>query len=173
MIDEELPPWPSLGAFVHPGFARSHQRDDRGIGQPYSRGKDRTAHDDSPMIDQHHVAGLTKADRLGGRRKEFLGVDHPMDDADRLIAETVHDGETDGKGIGAGQLVEINVLDIELADAPVVASLSTRRNYSLSKCGLSVNAATTCPWVSVTNSILVAPRTTCGISSSGSLRAPV
>src|SRR4029078_4762114 len=40
---------------------------------------------------------------------------------DRLIAETIHDGETDGKGIGAGLLVEIDVLDIELADAPVVA----------------------------------------------------
>ena len=106
-------------------------------------------------------------------RKEFLGIDDPMDDADRLIAETVHDREADGKGIGAGQLVEIHVFDIELADALVVASLSTRRNSPLAKCGLSVNAATRCPWISVTNSIFVAPRTTCGMSSSGSLLAPV
>ena len=54
-------------------------------------------------------------------REEFFGIDDPVETPTDLVAETIHDGETDGKDIGAGQVVEIDIFDKQLADAPVVA----------------------------------------------------
>jgi hypothetical protein len=102
------------------GIGRSDQWDDRRIGQSHTRGKDRTTDDDSSMIDQHDVAGFSEANRLGGWRKEFLCIDDTVNHADRLVAQAVHDRKADRKGIGAGPVVEIDVLDVQLTDAFVV-----------------------------------------------------
>ncbi len=59
--------------------------------------------------------------------EKLLGVDHPMQHADHLVAEAVHDRQRDAEDVRLSFVVEVNVFDIELSRAFVIGSLPPRR----------------------------------------------
>ncbi len=112
---------------AHPtGLEAGDEWNQRWIGQPDSRGKNRTAHHDSPAIDEHDVTCLSESNRMGGGREKFFGIDDPVDDADDFVPQTVHDRKADREHIGLGPVVKKHIFDEELPDSLVIGPFPPR-----------------------------------------------
>ena len=68
------------------------------------------------------MAGAAEPDRMGGRGKEFLRINYPMQDTHDFIAETIHDRNGDAEYVRIGLLIEVQVFDVQLAGASVVGA---------------------------------------------------
>ena len=80
------------GSFCPAIVHRSDQWDQFGIAQLGASRENGATEHDALAVDEHHMSGLAKPNRVDRRSKKLIGVIDSMEDANRLIAKAVHDG---------------------------------------------------------------------------------
>ena len=115
------------------------------------------------MVDQHHMPGLAEANGRDRGRDQLFGVDHAMEHTDCLIANAIHNGKRDADDIALDTVVEVHIFDEQLADPAMGGPFPPGRVF-IGKRWQRGRRGNQVASLSVMYSILVADRTTCGIS---------